>query len=134
MLKYAHHVHYVVSNLEEMIAYMEQTFGMKPDPVDEYMVRGAGLKKALYTIDRTQLDIMEPTNSKSNAAKFLKEKGPCVMHIGWGVDNIEQAADDLTAKGTKFSGQGAITQSVRGYQELNIDPESSHGIWFQLCE
>ena len=52
----------------------------------------------------------------------------------WGVDNITQVARDLAAKGKKLRGRGRITQSPRGYKSVNIEPESSLGLWFQLSE
>lgn len=129
MLKYAHHVHYVVRNLEDMIAYMEETFGMKPVSVDDYRERGRGVKKALYTVDKTMIDIIEPTDLDTYSGKMLRDNGPGILHVGWAVDDIDKAAKDLEAKGTKFS----VQVSVRGYTEVNIDRDSSHGIWFQLC-
>ena len=66
--------------------------------------------------------------------KQLAEHGPGVYHVSWGVDNIQQVARDLAAKGNKLRGQGGVTQSPRGYQSVNIEQESSQGIWFQLSE
>ncbi len=134
MLKYAHHVHYIVHNLDEMIAYMDKNFGMKPDSVDEHKEYGGGLKEALYRVDKTLIDIIEPTNPDSSLGQFLRENGPGMLHVAWAIDDIEQAAKDLAQKGNEFSSEQAITRSVRGYREINIDRESSHGIWFQLCE
>ena len=134
MLKYAHHVHYVVNNLEEMITYMEKNFGMTPDSVEEHKEYGGGLKEALYQVDKTLLDIIEPTNRESSLGRFLQDNGPGMLHVAWAIDDIERAARELAAKGNLFTGQESITQRVRGYREINIDPESSHGIWFQLCE
>jgi hypothetical protein len=50
------------------------------------------------------------------------------------VDNIEQVAQELAAKGNKLRGDDGITQSPRGYLTSNIDPDSSLGLWFQLAE
>ena len=134
MLKYAHHVHYIVHNLEEMIAYMDKNFGMTPDSVEEHKEYGGGLKEALFQVDKTLLDIIEPTNPDSSLGRFLRDNGPGMLHVAWAIDDIEKAAKDLAAKGNRFTGQEPITESVRGYREINIDRESSHGIWFQLCE
>ena len=40
MLKYVHHVHYVVHNRDAMVDYLEKTFGMKPDHLVVYEDRG----------------------------------------------------------------------------------------------
>ena len=66
--------------------------------------------------------------------KYLAQQGPGVYQVSWGVDNITQVARDLAAKGNKRCGQGGITQSPRGYKSVNIEPESSLGLWYQLSE
>ena len=51
-----------------------------------------------------------------------------------GIAMADEEAQDLAAKGTKMRGQDGITTSPRGYLTANIDPSSSHGLWFQLAE
>ena len=41
---------------------------------------------------------------------------------------------DLAAKGNTLRGKDGMTESPRGYLTSNIDPASSHGVWFQLAE
>jgi len=57
-----------------------------------------------------------------------------VYHIAWGVENLQQVAQELAAKGNTLREEGGITQSPRGYHTANIEPESSLGLWFQLAE
>ena len=132
MLQYVHHVHYVVHNRDAMVDYLEKTFGMKPDHLVVYEDRG--MKDALYDVGKTHIQITEPLDPTSTIGQHLATHGPGVYHVAWGVDNIQKVAQDLAAKGNKLRGKDGITESPRGYLTANIDPASSHGLWFQLAE
>lgn len=132
MFKFVHHVHYVVSDRDAMVDYIEKSFGMKPDKLEVHADRG--MKDALYQVGPTLIEITEPTDPNSGIGQHLAQHGPGVYHVSWGVDNIVQVARDLAAKGNKLRGRGGVTQSPRGYQSVNIEPESSLGLWFQLSE
>jgi methylmalonyl-CoA/ethylmalonyl-CoA epimerase len=132
MLQYVHHVHYVVQNRDAMVDYLEKNFGMKPDHLVVYEDRG--MKDALYDIGKTHIQITEPLDPTSAIGQHLATHGPGVYHVAWGVDNIQKAAQELAAKGNKMRGKDGITESPRGYLTANIDPASSHGLWFQLAE
>lgn len=132
MFEFVHHVHYVVSDRDAMVDYIEKNFGLKPDKLEVHADRG--MKDALYKVGPTLIEITEPTDPNSGIGQHLAQHGPGVYHVSWGVDNIVQVARDLAAKGNKLRGQGGVTQSPRGYQSVNIEPESSLGLWFQLSE
>jgi hypothetical protein len=52
MLKFVHHIQYVVNNRDEFVAYMEKNFGLKPDELED---REAGSKHALFKVGQTCL-------------------------------------------------------------------------------
>ena len=132
MFKFVHHVHYVVHDRDAMVDYMEKNFGMKPDKLVVYEDRG--MKDALYDVGQSHIQITEPLDANSAIGQHLAQHGPGVYHVAWGVDNLQQAAQELAAKGNKLRGDEGLTQSPRGYLTSNIDPDSSLGLWFQLAE
>jgi methylmalonyl-CoA/ethylmalonyl-CoA epimerase len=132
MFNFVHHVHYVVHDRDAMVDYIAHNFGMKPDKLVVYEERG--MKDALYDVGQSHIQITEPLNPESDIAKHLAAHGPGVYHVAWGVDDIRKVSQELAAKGNKMRGQDGITESPRGYLTANIDPESSHGLWFQLAE
>ena len=137
MFKYVHHVHYVVRDLDAMLDYLEQNFGMKPNHRRNYEAKGlkAKSKEANYdNIGQTTIQISQPLDDTSHMGKHLKEHGPGVFHVAWGVDSVHAAAIELAAKGNKLGGKDGTGRSPRGYPTCNIDPASSLGVWFQLAE
>src|SRR5262245_53539369 len=102
MLKYVHHVHYLVRDLDQMVEYLEKNSGHTPD---HHAKHGDHDIKALYTTaGKTTIEITQPLDPESNQGKVLAAQGPGVYHVAWAVDDIQQAAKDLAAKGNKLRG------------------------------
>ena len=132
MFNFVHHVRFLVHDRDAMVEYIQHTFGMKPDRLQVYEQRG--MKNAIYKVGPTSFEITEPLDPNSAMGRFLDRQGPGVYHRAWGIDNLQQVAEELAAKGTKLRGEGGITQSVDGYLTINVDPESSLGMDFQLAQ
>ena len=125
MFLHVHHVHYVVRNRDEMVAYIEKNFGMKPNFVG---INSNG-KEARYEVDKTQIQIVEPLPG-SKQEKHLAEHGPGVYHVAWAVEDAEKMARDLQAKGNKLQQSKAVTRDDDPV--CIVDPASSLGVRFQL--
>ena len=129
MFTKVHHVTYVVESVRSMAEYLETNFGLKPEKTGENPDR----KFLLYHIGPTIMDFFEPTTDDSGIARQLKEQGPGVAHVAWGVEDIDQVFKDLKGKGNEIRGD-APSASPFGYKTLNIDTKSSQGVLFQLAE
>lgn len=129
MFTKVHHVTYVVESCDRMAEYLKNSFGLEPEKTGEHADR----KFLLYHIGETIMDFFEPTTEDSGIARQLKENGPGVAHVAWGVEGIDDVFNDLKDKGNQLRGD-APSNSPFGYKTLNISTESSHGILFQLAE
>ena len=132
MFNFVHHVRFLVHDRDAMVEYIQHTFGMEPDRLQVYEPRG--MKNAIYKVGPTSFEITEPLDPDSAMGRFLAQQGPGVYHLAWGIDNLQQVARDLAAKGTKLRGEGGISQSADGYATINIEQESSLGLAFQMAE
>lgn len=139
MFKFVHHVSYFVRSRDEFVSYMEKNFGMKPDKVED---REGDSKNALYRVGQTEIQVQEPVPGTPNAS-VLEKNGPGLDHVAWSVENVEQLAQELQAKGATLLpmpqrrrvGEHGVGRSYGGYHTINIDPkESPVGIHFQLVE
>ena len=131
MLNKVHHVTYAVESVADMAAYLDRNFSLKPIRADEFTERG--FKSILYQIGETLVDFFEPLRDDTPLARQLRESGPGVMHVAWGVDDIDQIFNDLKAKGNELRGE-APSVSPFGYKTASIEPSSSHSVYFQLAE
>ncbi len=129
MFTKVHHVTYVVESVQQMADYLESNFDLKPAKSGE----NADRKFILYHIGPTIMDFFEPTTEDSGIARQLREQGPGVAHVAWGVDGIGQVFEGLKSKGNELRGDGP-SNSPFGYKTLNIETSSSQGVLFQLAE
>lgn len=133
MLKYLHHVNYVVENLEAMVDYMEANFGMKPERI-EISKGNHPAKEAVYFAGITEIQIVEPLDTTSAAARHLAEHGPGVTHVAWGIKQSEDLFAHLVENGNEMR-RNYVSVAPRGYKTINIEPSAvSHGVGFQLIE
>lgn len=133
MLKYLHHVNYVVDNLDATIEYLERNFGMKPERV-EISKGNHPAREAVYFAGITEIQVVQPLDTTSAAARHLAEHGPGVTHVAWGVKHSEELFEHLLATGN-VSRRPKVSVAPRGYKTINIEPSAaSHGLGFQLIE
>ncbi len=133
MFKYLHHVNYVVENLDSMMEYLEKNFGMKPERV-EISKGNHPAREAVYFAGITEIQVVEPLDTTSAAARHLAKHGPGVTHVAWGVKQSEELFQHLMENGN-VSRRPAVSVAPRGYKTINIEPSAvSHGVGFQLIE
>ena len=102
MLNKVHHVTYAVNSIAEIADYMESKFDLKPVRIDEFTERG--FKSVLFQIGETLVDFFEPIRDDTALARQLRETGPGVMHVAWGVDDIDGVFSDLVSPGARNCG------------------------------
>ena len=133
MFKYLHHVNYVVENLDDMIEYLEKNFDMKPARV-EISKGNHPAREAVYFAGITEIQVIEPLDTTSSAARHLAEHGPGVTHVAWGVKESEKLLERAVANGN-VSRRPKVSVAPRGYKTVNLEPSpASHGVGFQFIE
>ena len=133
MFKYLHHVNYVVENLDAMMEYLERNFGMKPERT-EVSKGNHPAREAVYYAGITEIQVVEPLDTTSAAARHLAKNGPGVTHVAWGVQDSEPLFQRLVENGNEMR-RNAVSVAPRGYKTINIEPSDvSHGVGFQLIE
>ncbi len=137
MFKYVHHIEYVIRNRDELVAYVERKFGMKPSEIREK--DGGRGKEARYKVGQTLVRFLEPAPG-TKQAKHLEEHGPGIDHVSWGVDDIEQAAKQLKAKGIGYTDEATLRKdrgmapSQQGFTGINMDQKDTLGVFFQIAQ
>lgn len=133
MFKYLHHVNYVVEDLDAMIEYLDKNFGMKPERV-EISKGNHPAREAVYFAGMTEIQVVQPLDTTSAAARHLASNGPGVTHVAWGINDSEHLFAHLVANGNTMR-RKAVSVAPRGYKTINVEPSDlSHGVGFQLIE
>jgi methylmalonyl-CoA/ethylmalonyl-CoA epimerase len=130
----------VVKDIDATIKYYERAFGFGPFeiryvdyPTATYYGQVAGYrgKRAFFFLGPIQIELIELVDGKTIHEDFLKEKGEGLNHLGFRVDNIEEAKKRADELGFKVI-QGFTRPDNTGF--AYIDSDKIGGVIFEMSE
>ncbi len=98
MLTRIDHVGLAVHDLDEKIAFYAETFGLSVAHRETNEEQGVH-EAMLLVAPGSYVQLLQPTRPDSPVGKFLARHGEGVHHIGYGVDDVERALEEIGAKG-----------------------------------
>jgi len=127
MLDSIHHIAFVVENLDLAIEDYQKLLGIplfERGPVPE---RGGEI--AIFKLRNTRLELAAPTGP-GFLRDLLDKKGEGFFHIGFGVDDMKVAIDELQDKGVKMSGLAG--NIYKDWDIAYIDQADTPGVYAHL--
>ena len=127
------HVGIAVNNLEETLKFYEEVLGLKCEGTE--LVEEQKVKVAFLPVGDTELELLESTTEDGPIAKFIAKNGGRggIQHVAVRVDNIENAIEEVKAKGYKM-----IDETPRyGAGNARIafcHPKGTDGVLLELSE
>ena len=125
------HIGVAVKNADTASKLFEGLLGLKihgSETVSEQKVRTVFLP-----VGETEVELLEATAPDSPIARFLEKKGEGVQHIAFCVENIEEALEELEAKGVTL-----IDRKPRigagGKKIAFLHPRDTLGVLVELSE
>jgi methylmalonyl-CoA/ethylmalonyl-CoA epimerase len=121
----------VVDDLEAAVAKYERQYGL----VVAYreVIEDAAIEEAMIDIGGVWLQLIAPTSPDSVVAGFLRDHGPGLHHIGFGVDDVAGAIAALRAAGatprTELPQRGG-----GGHTIAFIEPDEVDGVLVELVQ
>ncbi len=91
------HISIAVRDLTRARKIYEETLGM--ELFVEYESEREKIKVARYYLGDVALELMEPTSTDSEVARFIEKRGEGVFLMSYRVDDIDEALSELKAKG-----------------------------------
>jgi methylmalonyl-CoA/ethylmalonyl-CoA epimerase len=129
-VKKINHVAIAVENIETMLPFWQEALGLSVDHIEEVASQKA--RVAFLPVGDSEMELVQPTDPTTGMAKFLKEKGPGMHHLCLEVENIDQALEELKAKGVHLINETA--QILPGRKMAFIHPKSTGGVLVELYE
>ena len=128
MIKGINHLGVVVKNIDEVVAFLGETFGAE----ELTRVEFPELKQvsAIVQIGDGCLELMEPTAPDGAVGKFLETKGGGLHHVSLLCDDVVAMCEKLEAQGLQVIGKmfdGPVKVAF-------LHPKSAKGILFELAE
>ncbi len=130
----------VVKDIDETVKYYNKLFGFGPFEVRyvdystaTYHGKVAGYrgKRAFFFLGPIQIELIELVDGKTIHEDFLREKGEGLNHLGFRVDNIEEAKKRAEELGFKII-QSFTRPDNTGF--AYIDSDKIGGVVFELSE
>jgi methylmalonyl-CoA/ethylmalonyl-CoA epimerase len=130
----------VVKDIDETIKYYEKLFGFGPFEVRyvdystaTYYGKVAGYrgKRAFFFLGPIQIELIELVDGKTIHEDFLRAKGEGLNHLGFRVDNIEEAKKRADELGFKVI-QSFTRPDNTGF--AYIDSDKIGGVIFEMSE
>ena len=130
----------VVRSVDETVEYYEDAFGFGPFevryvdyPTATYYGKTAGYrgKRAFFNLGPIQIELIELVDGKTIHEDFLKTKGEGLNHLGFQVENLEEAKGSAEKAGFNVI-QSFANPDGTGFAYL--DSAKIGGVIFELIQ
>ena len=88
---------------------------------------------AFFPVGESEVELLESTAPDGPVAKFLEKKGEGIHHIAFRVENIDQALEELKAKGIRLIDEKP-RKGAGGARIAFLHPKATNGVLVELCE
>lgn len=125
------HIGIAVKNMEEALKLYRDVLGLKL--VDTEVVAEQKVKVGFIPVGDSEIELLESTAPDGPVAKFIESRGEGIQHIALRVENIEQALEELKAKGFRLIDE----QPRYGAGKARIaflHPKATGGILLEISE
>jgi len=125
------HIGIAVENIEEAGKFYKDILGLKIEEVEN--VAEQKVKVAFIPITDSEVELLESTEPDGPIAKYINARGEGVQHIAFRVENIEEALDELKAKGVRLIDQEP-RRGAGGAKIAFIHPKETNGVLVEICQ
>lgn len=125
------HIGIAVKNLEEALKFYQDILGL--ECVGTEVVEEQKVKVAFLPVGDTEVELLESTDEDGPIAKFIEKKGEGIQHIAFRVDNIEEAIEEMKAKGIRMIDEKP-RYGAGGAKIAFCHPKSTGGVLVELSE
>ena len=129
MIKKIEHIGVAVKNIEQSVHIFRDLLGMRLDRM--YESDAIKTKIAFFPLEGSTIELVQPMDPTSPAAKFIEKRGEGIHHICLGVDDIEASLREFEAKGIELLNKTA-KQTQDGRLVAFLNPKSTNGVLIEL--
>lgn len=130
LARHINHVCMAVADIAETINFYKLTFGINtPKIVD---IEDQSVRAALVEVGGSQLEFIQPTDSESGVARFIRTRGDGVHHICFEVDNLDETLNRLEVAGIDLIDKRP-REGLSGMIAF-LHPRSTRGVLIELVD
>ena len=127
---YVDHVGVAVRDIEEALAFFQDTFGLERPEVKD--MGDQAVRAALVEIGQTRLELLQPLGAETPVGRFLERRGEGLHHLAFNVKDVSGSLETIKSKGLEVIDQ-APREGLSGLIAF-IHPRSVHGVLTELVQ
>ncbi|HEY3523745.1 MAG TPA: methylmalonyl-CoA epimerase [Candidatus Limnocylindrales bacterium] len=125
-----HHVALIVRSIEASLGFWRDQLGLEHETTTE--IPSDGVRIAFLGVGESKVELVEPTDPSTGAARFLESKGEGFHHVCLEVADLGAELDRLAAAGLELI-DGTPRRGAEGPVAF-IHPRSGAGVLIELIE
>jgi len=131
MLTDIDHVGIAVADLESAVERYRRVFGM--EPAYRERVESQGVEEVLFAVGPAYVQLLGALGPDTPVGRFLERRGPGVHHVGYRVQDLEQALSRLKAQGIALIDE-APRPGSRNTTIAFVHPSAMGGVLVELVQ
>lgn len=132
MLTHVDHLGLAVEDLDKAVEYYTDAFGVTEWERIEMPERHMAM--AVTRIGNVMIELIMPTSEDASFAKYLREKGPGIHHIAYGVEDINASLEELKGRGVRLIDEAA-RPGMHNTQVAFVHPKNGNqGVLIELVQ
>lgn len=125
------HLGIAVNSIEDGKRFWTDTLGL-PFEGDE-TVTEQKVTTAFFPVGESEVELLESTAPDGPVAKYIEKRGQGIQHVAFRVENVEEALEELKAKGIQLIDQ-VPRIGAGGAKIAFLHPKATNGVLVELCE
>ena len=125
------HLGIAVNSIEDGKRFWTDTLGL-PFEGDE-TVAEQKVTTAFFPVGESEVELLESTAPDGPVAKYIEKRGQGIQHVAFRVENVEEALEELKAKGIQLIDQ-VPRIGAGGAKIAFLHPKATNGVLVELCE
>jgi methylmalonyl-CoA/ethylmalonyl-CoA epimerase len=125
------HVGIAVEDLDSAVDRYRRTLGV--EPAHRERVESQGVEEVLLPVGTSFIQLLGALGPDTPVGRFLERRGPGVHHIGFRVDDIASALDQLRGEGVRLIDDTPRPGS-RGTTIAFVHPKGMGGVLVELVQ
>jgi methylmalonyl-CoA epimerase len=125
------HVGIAVEDLDSAVERYRRTLGV--EPAHRERVESQGVEEVLLPVGASFIQLLGALGPDTPVGRFLERRGPGVHHIGFRVDDVGSALDQLRGEGLRLIDDTPRPGS-RGTSIAFVHPKGMGGVLVELVQ
>jgi len=130
-VKHIDHIGIAVKSIEQAGKFYTEILGCKIEDIEN--IPDQKVNVAFIPVKDSEVELLESTDPDGPVAKYIDARGEGVQHIAFRVENIEEALDELKARGVRLIDQKP-RKGAGGSKIAFIHPRETNGVLVEICE